>query len=243
MEVDKPVKRKRKPSGSEPAGSFLRQRSDPRTERRFQPRSTPAAALTMLGGSLGALALGAGIFAQWLRADDRGPHPYAPYLLGAGIALLAVVLLFGRWTPRPLRIGDAGVAVEKGAGELERIAWCDVIRLLLSDNALTLHSPGASISIPLAVHPQAAARALSEARTRIPARAEPLKDDALPPPDDALAEVLPLEPPQVAGQRCKSTDKLIAFEADARLCGRCGELYHKDGVPLRCATCDAPLRA
>jgi hypothetical protein len=242
MAADKPVKRTRKPSGPSAGGLFLRQRTDPRTERRFQPGSSPAVAITMLGGSLGALAVGAGVFAQWLRAEDRGPHPYAPYLLAGGVVLFVAVLLFGRWAPRPLRVGDAGVAVEKGAGELERIAWCDVTRLLLTDAALTLQSAAGSITIPLSVHPQAAARVFAEARSRIPAHTEPFKDDALPRPDDGAGEVVPLDLPQVAGQRCKSSDKLIAFEADARLCGRCGELYHKDSVPQRCATCEAPLR-
>jgi hypothetical protein len=69
-----------------------------------------------------------------------------------------------------------------------------------------------------------------------------IKEDALAAPDDAAGEVATLEPPQVAGLRCKATDKIIAFEADARLCGRCGEVYHKEGVPARCGTCDAALR-
>jgi hypothetical protein len=55
--------------------------------------------------------------------------------------------------------------------------------------------------------------------------------------------VVPLEPPQAAGQRCKASDKLIAFEKDARVCGRCGEVYHKEGVPSACLTCGAKLRA
>ncbi len=88
----------------------------------------------------------------------------------------------------------------------------------------------------------AAARALAEARARIPERVQDIPEGKLPTPDDAAGEVLPLEPPQAAGQRCKATDKLIAFERDARFCGRCGELYHKDGVPKRCLTCSARLR-
>jgi hypothetical protein len=55
--------------------------------------------------------------------------------------------------------------------------------------------------------------------------------------------VIDLEPPQVAGLRCKATDRPITFERDARLCGRCGEVYHKDGAPKRCLTCEAQLLA
>ena len=50
-----------------------------------------------------------------------------------------------------------------------------------------------------------------------------------------------LEPPQLAGLRCAATDRLISFEADARLCGRCGQAYHREGVPAHCKSCDAPL--
>ncbi|MCC6555093.1 MAG: hypothetical protein IT372_19165 [Polyangiaceae bacterium] len=243
MSADKPVKRKRKASGTQAEGRFLRLRSDPRSERRYEPKSSPAAYLTMLGGSIGALVIGAGVYGQWMRAEELGPHPYAPYLLAAGAAIVIAALLFGSWGARPVRVGDAGVASEKGPGEIERIAWCDVTRVLLSAEALTIQAAGASISIPLRVHPAAAARALAEARARVPSRAGDVKEGALPAPDDGAGEVLQLDPPQVAGQRCKATDKLIAFEEDARLCGRCGELFHKDGVPKSCATCDAPLRA
>jgi hypothetical protein len=63
-----------------------------------------------------------------------------------------------------------------------------------------------------------------------------------PPPGAADPAKEPLEPPQIAGQSCKATGKVISFEKDARLCGQCGELYHKSGVPDRCLTCDARLR-
>src|SRR5262249_18428024 len=103
------------------------------------------------------------------------------------------------------------------------------------------------ISIPRHVHPQAVARALKEARARIPRHMKEVevKDVAADAEkvDDSVGVVVALEPPQVAGLRCKKSDKLIAFERDARLCGRCGELYHKDGVPVRCVTCNARLKA
>lgn len=242
MAADKSGKRKRRASkAKEDSGSALRMRSDPRRERRYEPKSSTSAILTMLGTSLGALALGAGVYGEWLRAGDLEPYAYAKYLLAGGGGLVAALSLFGQWPPRPLRVGDAGVAVEKSASEIERIAWRDVTRLHLSSTALTIQAAGTSIAIPLGVHGAAAARALAEARTRIPARIEGIRDDALPPPNDDAGILITLDPPQVAGLRCKATDKLIAFEEDARLCGRCGEVYHRTGVPKRCATCDAPL--
>lgn len=246
MAADKSVKRKRKGSGSQGEGErlFLRQRSDPRSERRYEAKASPAALITMLGMSLGALAAGAGVYGQWLRGEDRGgPHPYAAYLLLGGVVVLLGLALFGQWAARPVRVGDAGIAVEKGKNEIERLGWQDVTGILLNDIALTIRGSGTTLVIPLRSHPQAAARALAEAKARIPARAADVKDDALPKPDDGAGEVVTLEPPQVAGLHCAASDKLIAFEEDARLCGRCGEVYHKEGVPRRCATCDAPLRA
>lgn len=244
MAADKPVKRKRKGSGSTGRGSdgFLRQRTDPRSERRFEPKASLELGLTLLGMSIAALLAGAGVYGQWFRGDEAGAHPYAPYLLLGAFLLGAAVGLFGQWSTKAVRVGDAGVAIENGPTEIERIGWNEVTGLLLTETALTVQGSGTAITIPLRAHLPAASRVLSEVRKRIPAVAAGIKEDALPAPDDAAGEERSLEPPQVAGLRCKATDKLIAFEADARLCGRCGEVYHKEGVPPRCATCEAPLR-
>lgn len=240
-------KRKRKGSGStgqrdEP---FLRQRTEPRSERRYEPKASAAIGLTMLGMSLAALLGGAGVYGQWLRGEEAGAHPFAPYLLVGAVVLGGAAALFGQWSAKPIRVGDAGVGLENGPSEIERIGWNEVTGLLLSDLALTIQGTGTAITIPLRTQPHAAAHALAEARARIPERAADIADgkpEALAKPDDTAGELRSLEPPQVAGLHCKATDKLIAFEADARLCGRCGELYHKDGAPDRCATCAARLR-
>ncbi|WP_437924485.1 hypothetical protein WMF37_36505 [Sorangium sp. So ce291] len=244
MAADRAVKRKRKGSGSTGQGGevFLRQRTDPRSERRFEPKASLAVGLTMLGMSVAALLAGAGVYGMWFRGEEAGSHPYAPYLLVVAVLLGAAAGLFGQWSMKPLRVGDAGVGIENGPGEIERIGWHDVTRLLLTETSLTVQGSGTAIAIPLRTHLPAASRVLAEARARVPARAADIQEGALPLPDDAAGEVRALEPPQVAGLRCKATDKLIAFEADARLCGRCGEIYHKDGVPPSCATCTAPLR-
>jgi hypothetical protein len=226
--------------------SALRLRTDPRRERRYEPKASPLAVISVVAMSVGAVLVGAGVYGQWMRAwfraEAEGPHPYAVYLLLGGAALLVAVALFGQRAAKPIRVGDAGVAVEKDPGEIERIEWRDVTRLLLSDSALTVQTAGTSIGIPLDVHGPAAARALAEAKERIPKKVEGVEARGLPEVDDAAGEVLPLEPPQVAGTRCKASDKMIAFEKDARLCGRCGEVYHKDTVPPRCLSCDALLK-
>ena len=247
MAAEKTAKRKQKAAKGEAAGSasMLRLRSDPRKERRFEPEGSAAAWLSMLGMSIGAVLLGAGVYGQWLRGWFRPemgePVKYAVYLLLGGAVLLGAVALFGPHAARPIRVGDAGIAVEKDTGEFERIQWRDVTRILLDTSALTFQSPGTVLSIPLRIHPQAAARAIAEAKARIPGKLEDVDLAGLPELDKGEGEVIPLEAPQLAGARCKASDELIAFEKDARLCGRCGEVYHKDHVPPKCLTCEAKL--
>ncbi|MDI3290856.1 hypothetical protein [Polyangium sp. 15x6] len=220
----------------------LKLRSDPRTEKRFEPKSSPSAILSVLAFSVAAVLVGAGTYGQWLRDEALGPHKAAPYLLAAGAAVLLVTALFGPRPAQTIRVGDAGVGVEKGANEIERIAWHAVRRIVLGDRTLTVEGEGTSIMISLAALPEAAGKVLREARERIPAKMEDIKAGALENGSEGAAETLPLEPAQVAGLKCKASGKLIAFERDARLCGRCGEVYHKDAVPKRCATCDARLK-
>jgi hypothetical protein len=247
MAADKTTKRKNRGAAEKGGGAagelLLRTKDDPRRERRFEPKASPLAVISMVAMSIGAVLVGAGTYAQWFRAENLGPLKQAPFLLGGGAALLIAVALFGQQLARPIRVGDAGVALEKDSTEIDRIEWRDVTRLILSHDALTVQGVGTSISVPLGVHRQAAARILAEVSARIPKRVEDLDGTpSLGAPDDTQGEVLSLEPPQVAGAHCKSSEKLIAFEKDARLCGRCGEVYHKDSVPTRCLTCDAPLK-
>ncbi len=115
-------------------------------------------------------------------------------------------------------------------------------RILVGGDVLTFQGPGSVLAIPLKQHPQAAARAIAEARSRIPAKLEDVDTSAVPKLQQGSGEVIPLDRAQLAGARCKASDELIAFEKDARLCGRCGEVYHKAHVPDRCLTCDAPLK-
>jgi hypothetical protein len=241
MAADKTNKRARKAQAGQD-DIALKQRSEARSERRFEPRSSPTAVLSVLLLSVAAVLVGAGTYGQFLRDETLGPHKSAPWLLAGGAALLLGVALFGQRLAQPVRVGDAGVGVEKGPNELERIGWYEIKRILLSDRAVTVQGNATSITLPLPAHRDAAARLLAEARSRIPAKVEGTPSADLEKIDERAGEVVALEPPQVAGLKCASSGKLIAFEKDARLCGRCGEVYHKDSVPKRCQTCDARLR-
>jgi hypothetical protein len=243
MAAEKTTRRKQKDARGE-AGegkSALRTRSDPRKERRYEPKASAVAVVSVVGMSIGAVLLGAGVYGQWLRGDELGPHKAAPWLLLGGALLLLAVGLFGPRAAKPVRVGDAGVGLENDAGEIQRIGWHDVTRIVLGSDLLTVQASGASISIPVKLHAQAAARLVAEARARVPSKVEDVEKGALAAVEDDAGEVLPLDPPQAAGSRCKATDKLIAFEKDARYCGRCGEIYHKESVPPKCLTCDAKL--
>lgn len=242
MAAEKSPKTKRKSSKSAPVdeGKYLRQISDPRSERRYEAGASAFAIATVLLFSLGAVALGAGVYAQWLRGGDVGPHPWALYFLITGAVLLLAVALFGQTTARPVRVGDGGVAIERD-DTIERIAWCDVTRILVTGDAVTVQGTGVTLSVPRKVHAQAAARVIREAKERIPQKVD---DDAnVPAPEGAVEPANePLDPPQIAGRTCKGSGKMVSFEKDARFCGRCGELYHKTAVPERCLTCDARLK-
>jgi len=247
-------KAKAKPKADAPKGSALRLRTDPRKERRFEPTASATAWITVLGMSIGAVLLGAGVYGEWLRGPIRQalkgavdpemaqPHPYAAYLLVASALLLGVVGLLGPRTAKPIRVGDAGLGIEKDGDEIERLEWRDVSRILADNDALTFQGPGTVVSIPLKQHAQAAARALAEAKTRIPKKLEDVDTAAVPKPEAGAGEVRPLEAAQLAGARCRASDELIAFEKDARLCGRCGEVYHKAHVPDACLTCEASFK-
>lgn len=244
--ADKTRKRRRaEPGAGDGTGQVtaLITRTEPRREWRYEPKASIGSILTLIGAGLGAALAGAGVYAQWLRPEETGPHKLAPYMLAAGAALLIAIAFFGQLATKPIRVGDVGVALEKDPGEIERIPWNRITRVTLQPTALSVQASGTFITVSLSAHPQAAARILAEAKERIPERVDEVSGDKLEKLDPSAGELMTLDPPQAAGLRCKSSDKLIAFEKDARFCGRCGEVYHKDGVPKRCVTCDAPLRA
>jgi hypothetical protein len=216
-------------------GSSRRQRK----ERRFIAKATQSSMIVVAVGMLGALALGAGVFGQWVidPAVD-----YAKYLLAMGGVGLGFALWFGDPSGSPVRVGDAGLAVEKG-NDIVRVAWCDIERIHVDNNKLLAESSDLTLSIPVAAQPHAVAYALSEAIKRLPDIVDVKRRqlDELPKPDPELGVELLVEGIQVAGRRCAATDKLISFERDARVCPNCCEVYNREQVPKVCVTCENPL--
>jgi len=225
---------KRKANQKKPSGKPRR-----RLEHRFLPQTTPTGWALIGVGMLGALALGAGVFGQWVKDP---PVDYALYLIVIGAAGLGAGLWFGDLSAIPLRIGDAGVALEKGA-ELVRLGWCDLESVTIEKNQLFIKTAELSFAIPVAAHPQAIAWLLKEGVQRVPDVVNVKRRELaqLPKPDKSAGEELQVEGLQVAGRRCRQSDKLISFEQDARICPNCCEVYHRLHVPKDCVTCKQTL--
>ena len=129
-----------------------------RKERRFTPEATYASRVTSYVGMAGALALGAGVYGQWLTDN---PLKVSPYLLAAGSVAFLGSLWKGTNEIGALRVGDAGVALEN-EDELVRILWCDIERVSLNSGKVDVKGKHASISFPAEAHPKALAWVLSE---------------------------------------------------------------------------------
>ena len=210
-----------------------------RTERRFSPEQTYSSNAAVGVGMLGALAAGAGVWGQWI---SETPHAYSPFLFGGGALALGASLWFGDAGAVPVRIGDAGIALERGT-ELTRLAWCDLETVEVVGQQLLVKSKTTSFSIPIAAHPKAAAWIMAEGTRRVPDAMNVKKSDlaGLPEPKDLDGELVPLEGVQITGRHCAASGKPIAFERDARSCPNCAQVYLKDAVPKKCVTCERDL--
>lgn len=228
------------PAGKPPAKaagkSWRRLPGSVRNERRFAPRASAADLAGVLGTSLGAVAVGAGMYAQFISSPA---HTFAPYLLGAGAAVAGISFFLGG-KPIGIRVGDVGIGLEKSADNIERMAWYEVDSIRYAANVLSFSGKGRVLSISQGSHPEAVKLALVEARKRIPARLTDVGEIVEKPAPDA-GEAIVLEPTQLAGLRCRASDRIISVEKDGCYCGRCGQAYHRASVPDHCLTCDALL--
>jgi hypothetical protein len=223
-----------------------REKSRERRERRFDPQGATNARIVYLVGAIGAIAMGAGAWGQFgALVHEGGPEPlkFAPYILAVGALLVGGAIWIGTSGEPAIRVGDAGLAVEKGGVRrmpwyaIERIEWREeTVRVTGKDET----GVAMSIAAKLTSHPQAAAWIVKEARERVPTVVDVPEDATLPDPRASAGESLALEPPQVVGKHCAASGKVIAFEPDARVCPRCERVYFKTSVPADCE-CGASL--
>jgi hypothetical protein len=211
-----------------------------RKERRFVPSKATTSRFGFWAGIVGSLLLGAGVYAVWIRDPAM---PYGELLAGSGAAVFVLAMVLGDVRTSPVRIGDAGVALERGM-EFTRIPWCDLKRVYVVKGRLVAQAEdGTSLGLPLRVHSVAAAWLLSETVQRVPEAMDvkPSVVDSLPKPDPKDGESVVVTAVQVVGRRCAASDETIQFERDARLCPRCAQVYDRNHVPRKCKTCGADL--
>jgi len=235
-----------------PAASMAKKKQGKRerTERRFVPQATTNPKIVYALGAVGALALGAGVWGQfgnWLRKTEIEPFQYAPWILAAGAVIVGVAIWIGTSTEAAIRVGPGGIAEERG--QTRRMPWWRVEDV--SGDAETLvvsgkDEAGVAMTVRLSRRavPGAIAWAVKEARERARDKVE-LSDAALEAIGKAskeAGEVVPCPPLQLVGRRCAASDKIIAYEPDARVCPRCERVYHKEHVPRTCE-CGASLEA
>lgn len=219
-----------------------------RTERRFVPRSTASPTVVYLVGAVGALVLGAGVFAQFgnaIRKAQIDPVSWAPWVLAAGAVLVAIAIWIGTSTDAAIRVGVAGIAEERNP--TKRIPWWRVEDVSGDGENIVVHGKDeAGVDTTIRVSrrglPDAIPWVLREARDRAPEQIE-VADDVIKKigkPSKEVGEVVPCPPLQVVGRHCAESDKVISYEPDARVCPRCERVYHKDHVPKSCV-CGASL--
>jgi hypothetical protein len=223
-----------------------REKTRERRERRFDPQGSTSSRIVYIVGAVGALAMGAGAWEQFgALVHEGGPEPlkFAPYILAAGALLVGGAIWIGTSGDPALRVGDAGLAMEKGG--VRRMPWYAIERIEWREEAVRVTGKddmGIAMSLvaKLKSHPQAAAWIVKEARERVPNVVDVPADATLPDPRASAGESMALEPPQVVGKHCSASGKVIAFEPDARLCPRCERVFFKANVPAECE-CGASL--
>lgn len=211
-----------------------------RQEHRFATSTTYIALPVALIGMLGSLLLGAGVFGLWILDP---PLSWASYLVASGGLGLGVALWFGQPSETAVAVGDAGIAVEDGR-EIIRVPWHAMKSITVGSGSLQVRSSGTTLRFSLGANPKAAAWALSEAAQRMPGvlDVDPSVTDSLPDPQASQGLLQDVVDDQVAGERCANSKTAIRLEEDARLCDRCGQVYHRESVPEECVTCGNPLQ-
>ncbi len=230
------------PTGSDgPTSKALRLLDETFEEWRYEPSARPSAYFGALLLSFGGLLLGGGTFAL-SRISEGAWHENAWLMLTAGLVLEVAFLILGGKPEAAVHVGQLGVAHEAD-GKLERLAWCDITRVSIVADGLKLETDGKPVLIGFEHHTQAAARVAAEAKKRIPKRVMCDEDELAGLGESRGGEKVTAEAAQVGKSLCRATGEALTFEKDVRMCGNCGALYHRNGVPRRCTECSRKLKA
>ncbi len=169
------------------------------------------------------------------------------YIIAGAAVLTGIAIWLGTSAELPIRVGDPGIAMEKG--EVRRMPWWAVSQITFESGNLALVVAGKDESgstwtfkVPVKSHAEAVGWIVKEALVRVP-KVVDIKDDILdrlPAANPHAGTKLELEPLQVVGKRDAINGKTISYEPDARVCARCERVYHKRGVPKKCK-CGASL--
>lgn len=216
-----------------------------RRERRFTPQSAANPTVVRVAGALAALLLGAGLWAYFYGTSFAGDETLArlpSYLVAAGSLAFGAVIWIGTSSEAPVRVGDPGIAVERG--DLRRMPWWAVETISMDGGALHLVVAGKddagvawTFKVPMRAHPDAVAWIIREAEDRVPDAVDIPREarEKLPAAAAHAGLVLQLDALQVVGKRDANTGKIISYMPDARVCPRCERVYFKRTVPKRCA--------
>ena len=191
-------------------------------------------------GMIGCLLLGSGVFGLWI-ADPK--ITWASYLLAGGGLGLGISLWFGQPPEVSVAVGDSGIAVETGR-QTERVHWFELKSIRAKNGLLFVEGREQTLRFSIGANSSAVAMIFKEAAERTP---DVMDIDA------ALLKSLPdvekvrglradIEDDQVAGMHCAASDTLIQLQEEARLCPRCGQVYHRAHIPERCIFCEESLR-
>jgi hypothetical protein len=214
-----------------------------RQERRFVSQAGTNVMLVRGMGAVAAILLGAGawayVYAQSFTEDSQKPIP--SYLIAAGAVLMGIAIWIGTSSENPVRVGDPGIAVEKG--DIRRMPWWGVEKIRFEAGSLALVISGTDESnvawtfkVSVKAHPEAVGWIVREAQERIPRKVDIPEEtlEKLPNAGEHAGQRIDLEPLQVVGKRCAATGKTISYEPDARVCARCERVYAKKAVPKKC---------
>ncbi len=221
-----------------------------RSERRFVPIASTNPWIVRGLGALGGLVLGAGLFAYFYATGEG--HTFGPeatdkvkaipsYLIAGGAVIMGICIWLGTSSESPIRVGDPGIAVEKG--ETRRMPWWLVEKITWQPGALALVVTGKdenlrdwTFKVPVASHPEAVGWIVSEAQRRIKKKVDIEKGvlKKLPAAAEHAGTKIDLEPLQVVGKKCAASGKTISYEPDARVCPQCERVYFKRSVPNKC---------